>query len=352
MLNEIKSKIEKEIIIYIEKIDKQYSLSVLSPTLLEHIKKFMLQGGKRLRPMLFIISYLGYSKKVAPGLYTSALSLEFLHNFLLVHDDIIDKSNRRRNGLSMHAMLNKKLQKYSNVKCSGQDLAIVTGDIMCALGISTFLEVKEDPVNKGKALKKMMESAVHTGIGEFLELFLETKKLSSVTKEDIYKIYELKTAIYSFSAPLVIGALLAGAKETEVDKLFECGLHLGRAFQIKNDLADIFDTTGNTNEFSLEDLREGKRTILIWYAYNNSGDKEKITVKRILEKQNSSYGELLELRKIIIDSGAIDYAKSEINKLANKAKKSFASTKINKLYKDLVISYFGKLLSVFGGIHG
>ncbi|MDP2044470.1 MAG: polyprenyl synthetase family protein, partial [Candidatus Omnitrophota bacterium] len=157
MFLKIKSKIEKELRAYANSLDKTYRLSSLSPLLLKSIKEFILRDGKRVRPVLFCIGYLGYAKKVTtPGLYRSALALELLHDFMLVHDDIIDKSSTRRGKPSMHALLNQHLKKYKNIKFSGADLTIVIGDVIYALALDAFCAVKENPVRKERALRKLI----------------------------------------------------------------------------------------------------------------------------------------------------------------------------------------------------
>ena len=334
MLNKIKNRVEKELAIYLRYLNKRYSFDTLSPSFFRHIKDFMLQKGKRIRPSFFVIGYLGFSKKKASGLYRSALSMEFLHNFVLIHDDIIDRSNTRRGTFSAHKMLSRYIAKYKHLKTTGEDLAIILGDVMYALGISAFLAINEDAGRKERALKKLIDAAIYTGTGEFLELLCTAKNISAITKEDIYTIYDLKTGIYSFSTPLVVGAMLAGAKETDLDKLFRCGTYLGRAFQIKNDLSDS----------SLTDLRESKKTILIWYAYNNSDKKNKLLLKKILEKTDPNHSDLLKVRKLIVGSGAIDCAKREMAVFAIKAKAISSGSDMRGIYKNIISDYCDSLI--------
>src|SRR3989338_7489102 len=110
MLEEIRNNLELSLSNYVNNLDKTYQLSKISPCLHQSIKNFISRKGKRLRPLLFCLSYLGYSKKPAQGLYESALALELTHNFLLIHDDIIDKSDLRRGEQSMHKMMDNFLK--------------------------------------------------------------------------------------------------------------------------------------------------------------------------------------------------------------------------------------------------
>ncbi|MDD5060118.1 MAG: polyprenyl synthetase family protein, partial [Candidatus Omnitrophica bacterium] len=148
MFLRIKIRIEKELSSYVQAIDKIYSLKRLSPILFKSIKEFILREGKRIRPILFCIGYLSYNKKTPPGLYRSALSLELLHDFMLVHDDIIDKSNMRRGKPSMHSLLKNYLAGCKETKFDSKDLAIVVGDVMYAMALDAFLAVKENKDRK------------------------------------------------------------------------------------------------------------------------------------------------------------------------------------------------------------
>ena len=224
MFTTIKQRINSELHAFCRNIDTTYRLSSISPLLFEKIKEFIVRDGKRVRPILFIIGYKGFSRREAPGLYTSALAIELLHDFMLVHDDIIDKSATRRGAPSMHAMLNHHLRSHTKVKFSGQDLAIAAGDVMYAMAIHSFLAIKENMERKEKALKNFIEAAIFTGSGEFIELLAGTKHIKHITQDDIYKIYDYKTAYYTFASPLASGAILAGASKKEIDALSTYGL--------------------------------------------------------------------------------------------------------------------------------
>jgi geranylgeranyl diphosphate synthase, type I len=311
---------------------------------LRHIREFLLRKGKRIRPCLFVAGYLGFSGKNPCGLYRSAISLELLHDFMLVHDDIIDKSDTRRGKPSMHAMLNKFLTRYHNIKFSGQDLTIVIGDVIYALALHAFLSIKEKPQRKENALRKLIEAALYTGSGEFIELLYGATPINRIKKADIYKIYDLKTATYTFAAPLTIGATLAGAAESDLDKLFNYGIYMGRAFQIRDDIIGMFNEENETGKSNLSDLREAKKTLLIWYAYNNSAEKYRIIMRRILSGRDTGKRELLKMREIILASGALDFARRQISDSLRKAKKLIAASRMNKKYKALISGYSQEIL--------
>ena len=344
MFLEIKNRIEKELHDYVRSIDKTYSLNKLSPILFQSIKEFICRDGKRVRPILFCIGYLGFTKTPAPGLYRSALSLELLHDFMLVHDDIIDKSNTRRGAPSMHALLNAYLGKNKKAKFDGKDLAIVIGDVMYAMALDAFLAVKENPQRKEAALEKLILAALYTGSGEFIELLLGIKPIEKVTREDIYKIYDYKTANYTFASPLMMGAVLAGAKTNQIDKLFSYGLLLGRAFQIKDDIIGTFGEKKETGKSNLTDIQEAKRTLLIWYAFGHADKKDKLIIKAIMEGCATKNTELIKIRKIITDTGALAYAQNQIKYLYSKAVNQINNLSMDKEYKQTLDNFSQKIL--------
>lgn len=342
----LKKLVDKELVQFINKADKAYSLTRLSPLLFNSIKDFVLRNGKRLRPILFIIGYRGFAKKQAPNLYKSAISLELLHAFLLIHDDIIDKSDTRRGQPSMHKMLDISLAKYPNRKFNGQDLSIVVADIIYAMAIEAFLAIKEAPFRKQAALKKLIETTINTASGEFIELLLGVRSLRSISKKNIFEVYDYKTAYYTFSFPLIIGAILAGAQKNQIKILTRYGLSLGRAFQIKDDVLGMFSEETATGKSSLTDLQEAKKTILIWYAYNNSSKENKQIIEQILSKDTATRNDLILMRKIIIKSGALAYAKRQINVLIKQACKLNNDLTMNMKFKNLLIKYSQNLLKI------
>lgn len=344
MIDIIKNNIETSLAEFPQKIDKLYSLNKISPLLFESIAEYIRRPGKRIRPLLFVIGYLGFAKKQAAGLYTSALAIELLHDFMLIHDDIIDKSDTRRGRPSMHKMLNNYLKKYKDLKFNGQDLSIVIGDVIYAIAVKTFLSVKENMARKEKALNKFIEAAMFTGAGEFIELINGLKLIEKITKEDIFKIYDYKTAYYTFSMPLVAGAILGGAKPAQIKKLYAFGVCLGRAFQIKDDILGIFASEKKIGKSVLCDLQESKKTLLIWQAYNSANVETKTIIKNILSKKKVTKPDLLTMRKIITETRARDYAKKEVESLIKKAETIISSSKIKDKYKKILISYPQQLL--------
>jgi geranylgeranyl diphosphate synthase type I len=346
MISKIKTKIEQHLPSFLDSLNETYALKETSPLLFESIREFVMRKGKRARPILFVIAYLGYAKKETKGLYTSALSLELLHDFMLVHDDIIDKSPLRRGEPSMHTLLNRYLSTCKGTKLSGEDLAIVIGDVMYAMGLQAFLSVEEKLIHKENALHKLIDAAVYTGCGEFIELLSGIKPIEQISKEEIYRIYDFKTACYTFATPLSMGALLAGAKDNEANLLFQYGIYLGRAFQIKDDILGVLGNEAEIGKSTLTDLQEAKKTVLIWYAYTHAAAAEKQKLKDILCKEHINRKDLGFVQNVIRTSGSLEYARSEINRLINEAHQLLTRSRIKPSCKKTLFAYAASILQV------
>ena len=338
MLEKIKNLINFQLNQYFDDLDTKYSLNKLSPLLFNHIKDFTLRDGKRIRPILFITGYTGFSKKIPPNLYKTAVSIELIHDFMLVHDDIIDKSDKRRGKPTMHKMFEKYLKEYKNIKFNGKDLSIISGDIMLTMAVEAFMAVKEDSKRKERALMMLMETATFTGYGQFNEVFAGIKDIEQITRKDIFKIYDLKTAYYTFSGPLAIGATLAGAPSKEVSLLYNLGVSLGRAFQIKDDILGLLGEKRMIGKSIMTDLQESKRTLVLWHLYRHSNKENKIFIRDILNKRKVTKNDFNLVREMIKKSDSLNYTKKQINKLVKNAQTKIRLSRIKSRQKTLIIN--------------
>jgi geranylgeranyl diphosphate synthase type I len=344
MFAQIKKRVDRQLVRFVQGIDRQYRLGRLSPILFKSMRDFVQRDGKRIRPILFVIGYLGYARRIASGLYTSALSIELLHDFMLVHDDIIDKSDTRRGKPSMHTVLNNFLRGQPKQKFNGQDLAIVVGDIMYAMAIRAFLTINEGMERKERALKKFIEAAIYTGCGEYIELMYGMHDAGRTTKEDIYRVYDYKTAYYTFACPLVTGAILAGAHTKQINLLNRYGMCVGRAFQIKDDILGMFSSEAQIGKSALTDLREAKKTVLIWHAYRHASASQRRTMGQILSKDNAGTRDLAAMRRIMRETGSLDFARREIAALLDTSRRMVASSNLKTPYRTCLINFAQEIL--------
>lgn len=345
MIDAIRSEIEKSLEHFMNQIKEDYKLHLVHPSLYESIREFSLRKGKRIRPLLLILSYKGFcpkGKKVPFSLYNASTCIELLHNFMLIHDDIIDRSNLRRGKPTLHKLLGK-IVKTKDPEKLGYDLAIIAGDIVYALAIDAFLSIEEEPYRKERALKYFIQTAAFTAMGEFIDTIHGVESLERITEKDVFLNYTLKTARYTFDCPLVTGAILAGASEEDVKKLSELGILVGQAFQIQDDIIGIFDTQKNIGKSILSDLAESKKTILVCHAFNALKGKEKQKFIHLFNKNKKTYKDLITIRKIFMQTGSLQYSLNEVKSRVEKTCVILDKLKMNKEYKDIIKNAFLQL---------
>jgi geranylgeranyl diphosphate synthase type I len=347
MLNFYRHQIDKSIASFLSKAKKEYKLHLVNPILYDSIREFSLREGKRIRPLLLILSYLGYSAKgrrPPRSLYNASTCVEFLHNFMLIHDDIIDCSDLRRGKPTLHRVLRRTI-KCGNPAKLGQDLAVIAGDIVYALAIDAFLSMKEDPYRKERALKYFVQTAAFTAMGEFIDTVHGVDKLKNVKKKDVFLIYSLKTARYTFDCPLVTGAILAGAPEKEIALLAEFGLLIGQAFQIQDDIIGIFETEKNIGKSILSDLAEGKKTLLVCHAYEHLRGNPRKDFLRIFNKPTKTMADLIAVKNIFVNSGSLEYALKSIRSRVIKSDAILKKLTLRDKYRRLIIESLFTLFS-------
>ncbi|HOJ39963.1 MAG TPA: polyprenyl synthetase family protein [bacterium] len=343
-LSGIQKRLERLLPVYWQELERTHGLYRISPLLSSGLRNFVLHPGKLLRPTLMVAGFSGYARKSVPGLYRAALAFELLHDFMLVHDDIVDHSSTRRGQPSLHCFFRHSLAGKGRGKVTGEDLALVAGDVLYAAALETFLTIKAAPGRKEKALRQFIKAALLTGAGQFLEMEAGNREVEQVSREQILRIYDLKTAGYSFAAPLVTGALLAGAGPSKVKALWCCGLCLGRAFQIRDDVLGLFGQEEKTGKSTLTDLQEAKKTLLLWRAFHHGETKHRTVIKAVLAKKVIARSDLKKIQKIVMETGSLTEAEREIKILLSRARHWVTRSGMKRAYRQALLSYAGSVL--------
>lgn len=301
----------------------------LSPRLVPHIKALQTatQDGKRIRGALVILGYTLVSKTPNPELLKIAAAYELFQTAILVHDDIIDSSPLRRGKPSLHMALGSG--EY------GTSQAICLGDIGFFLAYRLLTESSFDDGLKLKATTFFTQSIIKTTYGEMLDIELSYKN-DEVTQSDILAVTRLKTAYYTFVAPLTLGAILAGAEDSFFEQLNEFGEAIGIAFQLQDDIKDVFGTEASLKKMVAGDILEGKQTLLIKKAKELADKKE----LEILEKYygNSTIGEkeIALVKNIFKTTGALAYTESLARKYGKKARQVIPYVTREEQLQDLL----------------
>ncbi len=341
MISKIKSRIEKTLVRVIMPRAAFPWISLPAPYR-ARLRGYLLRKGKRLRPVLFILGYLGFASRPAAALYTSAVALELLHAFILIHDDLIDHEACRRGGPSLHRLMERQLRAGPPARVRGSDLALIMGDVLYALAIRAFLSIRASPVRKQQALERLTRAALVTGSGELQELLYTRTPLDRLNRAAIGRIYERKTAHYSFALPLAMGATLAGATPQAIDSLARFGLCLGRAFQIKDDLGGGKGASAPV----IADIREGKRTLLLLYAFRSGSPRDRKFLKRVYGRRSNAPDELRRAADIILRSDVVRHAVLDMGRLSKQADRFLRAIPIKPQIRDALLTYKEELLAM------
>ncbi len=347
MIERIRKNIDISLASFLNTVKKEYKLHLVSPLLFESIREFTLREGKRIRPLLLILTYKGYApraKAISKTLYNASTCMEFLHNFMLIHDDIIDRSDLRRGRPTLHKVLAHTVKTPDPDKL-GIDLGIIAGDIVYALAIDAFLAVNEPLPRKERALKYFIQTAAFTAMGEFIDTVHGVESLDRVTEEDVYLNYTLKTARYTFDCPMVTGAILAGANDSEIKKISKFGILIGQAFQVQDDIIGIFETEKNIGKSILSDLAESKKTLLVVHAYRTLRGKPREEFLNIFSKPVKTLDDLERVRRIFVEGRSLDYAFGAVKTRLKQAQKILNGLKMHAEYRNLINASLLKLFS-------
>ncbi|MGQ9620508.1 MAG: polyprenyl synthetase family protein [Bacteroidales bacterium] len=211
--------------------------------LTDPVKYILSAGGKRLRPVLTLMVCNLFSDKIDHAVLPAA-GLEVFHNFTLVHDDIMDNAPVRRNLPTVHSKWNI-------------NQAILSGDVMVFIAGECFLSLPPDMLHQ--VLKIFNKAAIEVCTGQQLDMDFE--KIITITEQEYLRMIELKTAAL-IGGCAKIGAVLGGAGSRERDLVYEFGINLGMAFQIQDDLLDVYGEAKKTGKTSAGDITANKKTFL------------------------------------------------------------------------------------------
>jgi geranylgeranyl diphosphate synthase type II len=271
---------------------------------------YNLRGGKRMRAALCLLTnqMLGGSKEKA---LPTAVAVEVLHNFLLVHDDLEDQSDLRRGKPAFH-------------KLYGDAHAINTGDALFIRVWGVLIENKRllGATTSFKVLREFFRQCEQTAEGQAMEIdWIETKRLD-LQEKDYFTLVEKKTANYTITTPMRLGAIIAGAPTKLVNSFDAPGLKLGTAFQIQDDVLNLLASEGEMGKEVGGDLYEGKRTLIVIHALAKAKGEDRKVLENVLVKPRSqkTKPEVEAALQVIHSTGSIQYSQGVAKKLAAQAK--------------------------------
>ncbi len=258
--------------------DALYSNIDTNVTVLNEVIRYLISsGGKRIRPLLTVLSAKAVSSKSTKYIELASI-IEYLHNATLLHDDIIDGATHRRNIPSAN-------HKYGN------DIAVLTGDYLYSRSYILLTDIEDTKIQK--ILSKV---ALTMSEGEVIQL-ISTAKLD-ITLDDYLKIIRSKTAVL-FSAACEVGAMIGDVADSETKCFAEFGEKLGIAFQMSDDLLDYIGNETETGKNRGTDLKEGKITIPLLLLLELVDNETKDKISKIVLNENIAINDFDYIRDLI-----------------------------------------------------
>ena len=281
--------------------------------------------GKRIRPVLMWVAYEGLGGTDTPSVVRAFCALELLQSFLLIHDDIMDRSDLRRGRPTVHREYASRYQgRVRDADHFGQTMAILAGDVAGQQAVLLLNRSSCPPERINRAVTRYAETTLDVCYGQALDILLSERPLGEVREEEILQVAEYKTARYSTELPLHLGAILAGAGKQALDGLSAYAIPAGVAFQLQDDLLGTFGDQATTGKSAQSDLQEGKRTLLVLMAWQSADAAQRAALARALGNPDATAEDVRSAREVIESTGARLAAVERMNALVRQAKASLA----------------------------
>jgi len=341
-VEEVKEKINERLFRFLED-KKRVAGDWYNKKLYSLLIDFAMRGGKRLRPILMVEAYKASGRENIDAIMDASLSMEFVENYLLIHDDIIDRDDTRRGGPSFHKMVERFMEEKDRELVQDRDFthfglscALIGGDVFSSLALLPILESPFPSRMKAMALKEFALACEQCFRGELMDIILE--KRGDVDEDEFIRMVDLKTGSYTTCLPLVLGGIFGGLKDLKM--LGEYGKFIGRAFQITDDILGTFGDDKKTGKPTSSDIRQGKKTLLVIYVFKNAGSKERKFLKAKLGS-NVSEDDMERIKNIMVDCGAVDYSQKRIEYYTELARESLLSSPLK--YKGFFLQFIDYL---------
>ena len=317
------------------------SVASISPDLepfVDALAAFVLDGGKRLRPAF---CYWGYrSAASAPAtsaqaadddaVVRAAAALELVQASALMHDDVVDRSDTRRGAPSVHrrfALAHQAAQWSGDADAFGHAAAILLGDLALVWADAMLADSGVPADALLRALPVWDAMRVEVMCGQYLDVVEQARGGGSVERS--LRVARYMAATYTVVRPLHLGAAIAGGDGALLDGLSAYGLPLGEAFQLRDDMLGVFGDPQLTGKPAGDDLREGKRTVLIAYAVEQATEAQLAVLHERVGDPDLDVDGVQELRDVITATGAAEAVERLIEERADAALAALERTAMN-----------------------
>lgn len=296
-------------------------------SLYEPIKYVLDLGGKRIRPILMMLSYNLY-KENPKTILSSACALETYHNYTLLHDDLMDEAPLRRGQQTVHT-------KWNN------NQAILSGDSMLVLAYERLAQV--DTKHLQAVLNLFTETALQIGEGQQYDMEFEHR--NDVTVDEYIEMIRLKTSVL-LACATKMGALLADASAEDAENLYKFGEQIGLAFQLQDDYLDVY---GDSKVFGKKiggDITSNKKTYMLITAFNLANDKQRAELEEWINKTAFDTEEkIAAVTRLYNEIGVDKLAKEKMDYYYEQGKQYLQAVKLPEEQKKELFAYAADMMS-------
>lgn len=291
--------------------------------------EFTLRGGKRFRAVLVLAGYHLATGRAPRSALRAAAALEHFQSWMLIHDDIIDHSEERRGGPTVHRLVSANHHRERREGSSeeyGMGIAITLGDLEEPFTVDALLSTAVPAGARLSALAEYVRMTRLTAYGQLLDIRNGTLDPGAVTEVDVLNVHRLKSAMYTVACPLRIGAILGGMSPAGLADLESIGTDLGIAFQLRDDVLGAgFDADESGK--SSNDLAEGKRTLLVVRAWASASEADRTRLARVLGNAHATPEDVERARGVIRTTGSLAYSERRISELTARALRRLARSR-------------------------
>jgi geranylgeranyl diphosphate synthase type I len=294
---------------------------------ISHVEMY-LQGGKRLRPYGIYLALSDSRKKIKETDWMVMIAVELIHALALIHDDIIDKSLTRRDVFSVNGFIEKKQTVVrGNKHHYANSQAILVGDLLYAAAFEILFKAKPNE----KIYSLVQELLDEVIVGQMIDVKLAASEQAS--KQLILRKAKYKTALYTFSRPFQIGALLGKLPDQKQQDLFRIGEKLGILFQIQDDYLDVFGDEKILKKEGMNDIREGQQTLLTDHFFNNANEEQKKVFLKFFGR-DFPLSQTIVIQNLLREVGSEEYLIKEMSSSFKKIRKSIDTSNFSQQTKD------------------
>ena len=295
-------------------------------SLYEPIEYVLSIGGKRIRPVLTLLSYNLYREN-PESILMQAVALETYHNYTLLHDDLMDNADMRRGHDTVH-------KKWNANK------AILSGDSMLVLAYQRMQQC--DACYLKAVMDVFTETALEIGEGQEYDMSFETR--TDVTEDEYIEMIRLKTSVL-LACAMQIGAILADAPEEDVKNLYKFGEQLGLAFQLQDDLLDVYGDPAVFGKAIGGDITSNKKTYMLINAVNRANPVQRQELMRWIEAKDFDRAEKVRAVTALYDEiGIRQLCEQKINYYFEECRRYLAKVKVSDERKKLLLDYTDEMM--------